>query len=169
MDPYLTEALTRWSVRIAVGFYLTRVFFDLRSVGNSPQARFARIARWAWTAGVSFYVLHVICAFAFYHEWSHHLAYQHTAEQTAAVVGIHWGGGLYFNYAFTLFWLADVILWWCRDVESPYRSPAYFWTVHLVFAFMVLNATVVFGPPLWKWVALVVVFVFLFAYLARHR
>lgn len=169
MDSYLTEALTRWSVRVAIGFYLARVFFDLRSVGSRRVASLARKARWAWTAGVSFYILHVFCAFGFYHEWSHLLAYRHTAEQTAAVIGIHWGGGLYFNYAFTVFWLADVVAWWCRDVESPYRSPTYFWTLHIVFAFMVINATVVFGPPLWKWAGLVIGFVFLIACLSRHR
>ena len=169
MDSYLIEALTRWSVRIAIACYLTRVLIDLRSVRNRRVASLASKTRWVWTAGFIFYMIHVICAFGFYHEWSHQEAYRHTAEQTAAVIGIHWGGGLYFNYAFTIFWLADVITWWCRDVELPNRSPTYFWILHGVFAFMVINATVVFGPPIWKWAAPVVVLVALIAFLSRHR
>ena len=170
MDSYLIEALTRWSVRIAIACYLTRVLIDLRSVRNRRVASLASKARWVWTAGFIFYIIHVVCAFGFYHEWSHLEAYRHTAEQTAAVTGIHWGGGLYFNYAFTIFWLADVVTWWCRDVELPNRSPTYFWILHGVFAFMVINATVVFGPPIWKWAAPpVVVLVALIAVLSRHR
>ena len=169
MDLYLGETLTRWTVRLAIACYLARVFVDLRSARSRRVAGLARKARWFWTAGCALYVLHVVCAFGFYHEWSHLSAYRHTAEQTATVIGIHWGGGLYLNYAFTVFWLADVAAWWCRDVELPYRSPGYFWTLHGVFAFMMINATVVFGPPLWKWTAPVIGLALLIAFLVRHR
>jgi hypothetical protein len=70
------------------------------------------------------------------------------------VTGLEWGGGLYLNYAFTVLWTADAAAWWLGDVALPYRSRAYIWTLHGVFAFMMLNATVVFGPPAWKWAAL---------------
>lgn len=46
--------------------------------------------------------------------------------------------------------------WWRNGVNFPYRSSIYFWTLQGVFAFMMINATVVFGPPVWKWVAVIV-------------
>src|SRR5262245_656128 len=91
MDP--GEFLTRWTVRIAVVLYVAALL----------SRRFSwRWARGAWTAGCVLYLLHVVAAFHYYHHWSHDAAYESTARQTADVVGVHWGGGLYVNYAFTL-------------------------------------------------------------------
>ena len=56
--------------------------------------------------------MHVICAFQFYHEWSHLVAHEHTARQTAVALGIDWGGGLYMNYLFIGVWMGDVMAWW---------------------------------------------------------
>ena len=169
VDLDLAEVLTRWSVRLAVAFYLVRVFIDLRFAGRHGTASQASRARWFWTLGFVFYVVHVACAFGFYHQWSHLAAYRHTAEQTAAVLGIDWGGGLYFNYAFTLFWLTDLVRWWRGGVEFPYRRRGYFWTLHAVFAFMMFNATVVFGPPWWRWTAPVIAAALVTAWLSRRR
>jgi len=69
---------------------------------------------------------------------------------------MRWGGGLYFNYAFTLLWGVDAVAWWLGDVAAHGRGKTYYWLLHGVFAFMVFNATVVFGPPVWKPIALVV-------------
>ncbi len=156
IDPQTAELVTRWTVRLAVACYLGRVAIDLGLLCDWASQSPGKIARWLWTVGCLFYVAHVICAFAFFHEWSHNFAYAHTAAQTEALTGFRWGGGLYLNYAFTLFWLADTIGWWARDVNSHYRIRGYFWSVHAVFAFMVFNATVVFGPPVWRWVAPIV-------------
>ena len=97
------ELLTRWTIRIAVALYVA----SLASRIFSP-----RWSRLAWTAGCALYLLHVACAFEYYHHWSHTEAYDSTAKQTAETVGLDWGGGLYANYAFTLVWLADVVWWW---------------------------------------------------------
>lgn len=69
------------------------------------------------------------------------------------MLGLDWGGGLYFNYAMTLIWAADVVLWWGRGVGHETEARGLYWTVQLFFAFMMFNATIVFGPPFWKWVA----------------
>jgi hypothetical protein len=87
------EILTHWTVRIAIALYVA----GLALRGYSPKW-----SRLAWTGGCGFYLLHVACAFEYYHHWSHANAYAATARQTAAVVGLDWGGGLYVNYAFTL-------------------------------------------------------------------
>ena len=132
------ELLTRWTVRIAVALY----FASLATRGFSP-----RWSRVAWTIGCLTYLLHVACAFEYYHHWSHAEAYAFTAQQTAAVVGLDGGGGLYVNYAFTLVWLADVIWWW--TVGSLPRAIE--WAVQGFLGFIVFNATVVFADGFSRW------------------
>ena len=69
-----------------------------------------------------------------------------TAQQTADVFGIDWGGGLYFNYAFTILWIADVIWWWRAGLERyRARRPSIHLAVQIFFAFMFFNGAVVFA------------------------
>ena len=144
IDP-LHDNLTRWTVRLTVFGYLARVLIDVSKSQSDPIQRWKRVI---WSASFACFVLHVIFAFWFYHAWSHSHAYHHTAQQTARVTGIDWGGGLFFNYAFIAAWLADVIVSW--RAESFWRqSVGYQRAIHWLFAFMVFNATVVFGPTHW--------------------
>lgn len=156
MDPSLGEALVRWSIRVAVACYLGRVFLDIGLWPNRARWPRYHAARGLWTIGCGCYLLHVLSAFAFFHTFSHEQAYRHTAAQTQQVTGIDWGGGLYVNYAFTLWWAADTTVWWAGDVRLPYRRRSYHLMLHAVFAFMMFNATVVFGPPEWRYAGCVV-------------
>lgn len=143
------EQLLVWSIRAAVACYIGRLLIDASAQSPAKQSW----ARWLWTIGFAAYVIHVAAAFHFIHHWSHDSAYRHTAEQTKAMTGFDSGAGLYVNYAFTLLWAFDVLGWWTRGLDWARRSKAYYWTVQGAFAFMMLNATVVFGPPYWKIVA----------------
>jgi hypothetical protein len=141
------ELATRWTVRFALaGYFLGGA---LRAEGRTSRQGIARIA---WTLGCLFYLAHVACAFHFYHGWSHMAAYRHTAERTAAVVGWKWGGGIYFNYAFTAVWFADAVAWWLRGDRAKSAwleagTQAFLW-------FMVFNATAVFGNGAIRWLGL---------------
>src|SRR5690606_2887397 len=104
-----------------------------------------------WTAGCVIYLLHVAAAFHFVHDWSHEAACAQTAQQTAAVTGWHWGGGLWINYAFTLWWPLDVAWTWLRGLDGLPRW--YIVCLHAVAGFLMFNATVVFGPAWWRWAA----------------
>ncbi|MDA1050287.1 MAG: hypothetical protein O3C40_07380 [Planctomycetota bacterium] len=170
-EPHLAELLTRWSVRLAIACYLGRVAIDIGLPGGSKGRSLCKTSRWIWTIGCAMFLTHVVCAFEFVHDWSHERALVHTAAQTEALIGIRWGGGLFLNYAFTALWLADTFAWWVGDASTHNRRRGYFWTLHGIFAFMVVNATVVFGPPIWKWVALIVGITFTGVYIrARlHR
>jgi hypothetical protein len=137
-----------WSARVVVLLYALRLAADF--LVAEPTLR-ERLARLAWTAGCAVYLLHVGLAFHFLHHWSHAAAVAHTARRTFEVVGVNWGGGIYINYAFTLLWVTDVAWWWTRAARHQPTPAALYWSVHAVFAFMMLNATVVFGPPFWKW------------------
>lgn len=136
------ELLTRWTVRVAVALYVA----SLASRGRLPTG-----SRRAWTAGCLAYLLHVACAFQYYHHWSHAEAYEATARQTADVVGLDWGGGLYFNYAFTFLWVADVCWWWIDMGGYLARPRLIEWSMHGFLGFIAFNATVVFATGFSRW------------------
>ena len=165
MSPELGEALTQWTIRLAIACYLARVLID---VARLSAERWQGTARRLWTAGAGLYVLHVAAAFHFVHGWSHADAFRFTADQTQAVTGLDWGGGLYVNYAFTAVWLADVLAWWRIGTDYPRRWRRVYRAIQALFAFMVINATVVFGPPFWKWVAAAAALLLADAYASRR-
>src|SRR5689334_15347591 len=135
------ELLTRITVWLALCGYAVGAGIQLISREDRLwQAR----ARWAWTIGCFAIVLHLVCAYHFYHGWSQPSAYLETARQTREVTGADWGGGLYINYAFIAAWIVDVCWWW-RGLEV-YRQRSLLVVVvwHSVFLFIVFNATVVF-------------------------
>ena len=69
-------------------------------------------ARTLYTAALAFAIVHVLVAFDLVYAWSHDAAIEATARQTAEVVGIRWGGGIFVNYLFLPLWSADVWHWW---------------------------------------------------------
>jgi len=158
MDPELSLTLTRWTARIVVACYLSRVLLDVGWATRPGADCSLHAARWLWSGGCAMNLVHLVCALGCVHGWSQAAAYRHIAAQTLATTGLDWGGGLHVNYAFSLVWLGDTIAWWLKGPAWPYRSRGYFWLLHAVFAFMIFNATVVFGPPFWRWVALAVCF-----------
>ncbi len=103
----------------------------------------SRLARIVWSAGCVFLFAHLAAAFHFHHDWSHAAAMQDTQRQTMARVGIDFGGGVYFNYAFAAIWLADCIWWWMHP--SSGRRDGWWILLQSYFLFMIFNSTVVFG------------------------
>lgn len=121
------------------------------------DANVDRWARAAWTIGYAALIAHFFFAFHFYHAWSHESAYVDTAQQTAEVFGINWGGGLFINYAVALLWTGDIAWWWLAGVDS-YRRRS--WVLILIWhsslIFIIFNATVVFKDGLARWTGLFV-------------
>jgi hypothetical protein len=140
------DLLTRWTVRLALSLYVASLVLRLTSRRPPPLAA----ARWAWTLGCGLYLLHVLCAFHFFHHWSQEAAYAATAQQTATLVGLNWGGGLYINYVFTLVWLVDAVWWWSPPVylQRPWWVE---WPVQGFLAFIAFNSTVVFATGAVRW------------------
>ncbi|MGL6073740.1 MAG: hypothetical protein ACRC8S_06220 [Fimbriiglobus sp.] len=84
----------------------------------------------AWSiAGWLSLVLHVLIVFELVHGWSHSSAYEATERQSG------YGWGVFVNYAVILLW--GVEIWW--------RQPSFSVAVNLLLAFVMFNATVVFG------------------------
>src|SRR5262245_62892766 len=142
------ELWTRWSIRVALTLYV------LALIERSRSASGTYLARLAWTLGFLALLVHLFCAFHFYHHWSHEAAYQATARQTSEVIGLDWGGGIYANYAFAVIWAADVAWWWARPATYAKRPRIVEWTVQGFLFFIAFNATVVFGAGPIRWFGL---------------
>jgi hypothetical protein len=141
--------LVIWSARLVVFFYFLRLAADLLLPAERRRERWTLLI---WIAGCATLLLHLGLAFQFEHHWSHAAAEAHVARRIFEVTGLDWGGGIYFNYGFALLWLIDVAWWWRRSARNQPTPGSVFWGIHGVFAFMMFNATVVFGPPFWRWI-----------------
>src|SRR5207302_6465297 len=91
------------------------------------SSRSAQIARVLNNLGCAAFVVHVACAFQFYHHWSHAAAYADTARQTKDYFGLDWGGGLYLNYVFLVVWVGQAIRSWIVGPDSPRKTDFVFW------------------------------------------
>jgi hypothetical protein len=142
------ELLTRLTVWLALCAYAGGGALLLVAKGRAPVLARARLV---WTIGCAFFLAHVVCAFGFFHRWSHDDAYRETARQTAKMTGLHWGGGLFLNYLFAAAWLADVLWWWFAPAGFPRRPRRLTIAWHAFLFFMVFNGTIVFGKGPVRW------------------
>ncbi|HEX5731943.1 MAG TPA: hypothetical protein VF131_03830 [Blastocatellia bacterium] len=145
------EFFTRFTIWVTLAGYSVGVALFALSRKNRRRERAARLV---WTIACISLLAHVACAFYFYHDWSHDSAYRETARQTAEVVGLNWGGGLYINYALMACWVADVAWWW-RGLDLYRRRPVALvalWQGFLIFMFF--NATVVFETGALRFIGL---------------
>ena len=138
-------ALIRATIVMATICYAAAEWLRLRR----PAAW--RVSRGLWTIGALSIIVHAAAAFHYRYGWSHTYAIHATAEDTAAVTGIEWGGGLYINYAFVALWTVDAAWWWLGAASYAARRRALSVAVSAVFLFMFLNGVVVFahGPMRW--------------------
>ena len=138
-----------WAVLIAY------VGFAWLELGRSRSAPIRPQARWLWSAGAACLLLHAFFAFDAFYEWSHQVALATTAEQTADLVGVERGEGLYLNYLMVVLWLGDAT--WLRLSETSYRkrSPWIGYVLHTFMVFMMINGMIIFasGPIRWVGVA----------------
>src|SRR5689334_8037440 len=87
-------------------------------------------ARVAWTLGCALVWAHVALAMHGVHHWDHAHLVRVTAERTAEVTGLRFGGGVYVNYAFILAWATDAAYWW-RVEHERYRRRSWIITAAL--------------------------------------
>ena len=118
-----------------------------------------------WTLGLLLLIVHVLCAFHFYHDWSHSQALEQTAAETEALLGWSFGGGVYFNYALIVVWCFDVAWWWIAPAQYERRLWTISALVHGYIFFIVFNGAVVFedGPTRWVGIGVMMILVGLLA------
>lgn len=145
------EALTHWTIRLALVCLVVRIAGQLRW-GDAP--RWFAWSRAIWTIGCTFFLLHVVCAFQFHHEWSHAKAFKSTAEQTEDLLGVRFGEGIYFSYLFTALWISDVMWQWICPTSYRQRSTWLAVGVLGYMAFIAFNGAVIFEDGVTRWVGI---------------
>lgn len=152
--------LTTWTIRLALVGYVAYVGGGLVSFwSNRPH-----LGRLVWSVACGLFVVHVACAFHFYHRWSHAVAWETTAAETKQQLGFAFGDGIYFSYLFLLLWVLDVLWLWTSGSrpgcaaqsatavpQSSNKTPWWRVWVHVFLFFIALNGAVVFesGPTRW--------------------
>jgi hypothetical protein len=132
---------------VTIALYSTIwVALGLFAIGETGRGRSR--AAWPWRASCAGLVLaacHFLFAFHLRHDWSHALAAEATARQTAAVYGLAWGGGVYVNYVFLGVWAVDLWRWRSHAPRAAHRSTPADWLLRAFYFVIVLNAAVVFA------------------------
>jgi hypothetical protein len=174
--------LTKWTIRLSLACYVAYLAMALSPRGAGRP----RAARAVWTLGCLLFDVHVACAFHFYHQWSHAVAWRHTAERTKELLGLAVGDGIFISYLFLVLWIADVIWLWLPTKHqtaanqgplgsqpspasegatavptcssSPLTTPPWRVVVHIFLLFVAINGAIVFeaGPTRWAGLAAVV-------------
>jgi hypothetical protein len=147
------QLLIAWTARLAFACYVARLYFDLKPSQNLVVQSRARIS---WTIGCLWFIVHVIVAFHFQHHWNHAEAYEYTVRRTFELTGWNSGVGIYVNEGFLILWVVDTIVWWLKP-NWPCNRAAY-WTVQSIFAFLMIQSTVVFGLTFWRLLVPVTIF-----------
>ena len=164
----MSNLLTNASIHLALCCYVVGLLWTC--LGRPPE--WQRAARAVWIVGCGLFLVHVVAAFHFHYGWSHTIALQDTARQTAELTGVDSGAGLYLNYLFTLLWVVDAGLWGYNLERYRTRSAGYGLALHAFFLFMAIHATVVFEDGWVRWVSVAVLLagmIFLAVVFRRRR
>lgn len=151
--------LTIWSIRLALLLFSLAVIVRLCLVGrNVLMGSVWRAVRVMWVTGCLLAIVHVFAVFGYVMNWSHQAATEDTARRTQQVIGMSFGWGVYFNYAFLLVWTCDAT-WWCGWPDR-YRRRSRLWDFVVIgyLLFIAFNAAVVFETGAIRWVGLLATF-----------
>lgn len=132
-----------------VTIWLALVAFTAAEAGRRPALSGRAPARWSAPlsfTGLALLIVHIVLAYAVRHGWSHEAAVRATAQQTAAVYGLDWGGGIYVNYLFALVWAIDAGQWSVSPASAAARPPAIHWALRVFYILIIVNGAVIFVP-----------------------
>jgi len=147
--------LTVWSIRLALLLLSLAVFARLCGVGAKVSDHGDwKAVRAIWVLGCLFALLHGFAVFGYVMHWSHQAALEDTMQRTRQLMGVPFGGGVYFNYAFWVIWTIDAT-WWCGWPDRYLRrSRSWDFLVIGYLWFIAFNATVVFESGVIRWLGL---------------
>ena len=132
--------IIRWSSIPMVLFWFGWVISLFIVDGSS------RMTRVVATLGLLLLIEHVLIAMSLAHGWSHKAAFEHTERVSG------FGFGIWVNYAFILLWTIDVAWQWLH-IRSYRRRPRWLAIgVQAFYAFIMFNATVIYGTIHTRWV-----------------
>jgi hypothetical protein len=159
------DLLIAWTVRLGLLCFVVSLALWGRPRGGVPfGSRNLAAAKWLWGIGWLMFVGHMLAAFHFHHHWSHRHAVAETAQQTEDLMGIAFGGGLYFNYLFLALWFVDFMVIAFRGTAVGHRQ-WWQWLIIAYLAFIAFNGTVVFKSGGMRWSGVVGTLVLCYALL----
>lgn len=129
----MAEWCTRATIWIAMGAWA----YGIVGKKESFKSRFRTLV--PWLMGLIAYLSHILLAYGSFYDWSHMIAWERTADDTAAVVGVRTGVGLLLNFLLGAWLVFDLCTRSRRQEGWATR-----FTEGLVF-FFVLNGSIVFG------------------------
>ena len=110
------------------------------------------VAKAIWLTGAILSVVHTLCAFGFFHHWSHIAAVEDTARQTDELLGFRFGGGLYFNYVFVALWLRQTPFGGSQTVSHMNLDLGVIGICVVGYLlFIAINGTAVFESGISRW------------------
>ena len=143
------------SPSVAVTIWAALTLYVIGEYGRTHHQA-AAWPRLVWGLSSLVYLMHVVTAFEFHHDWSHAAASAYIARQTEAIIGVAFGVGLWINYAFSAVWIVEAL--WSRQWTTQCTRNRATWTVavRLFFLFMILNGAVIFTSGPRRWLGIVV-------------
>jgi hypothetical protein len=147
------EPVVRESAMMPVMFWFIgmalRIQIPIRYQWLPGFSKLIRLMQAIWLTGALLLVSHVVIAFHVGHFWSIAAAMRHIESQS----GPGTGWGLFVSLAFALLWLVDAILFAVRPVRYAHRTLWLSLVIYGFMAFVVFNATVIYGrePMRWYW------------------
>ena len=151
-DTQSVDILIQCSIRASVILVYSRLIYRLWR-RNSDQPHQRNQEYYLWFAGWLLLVLHVILSFHFVHHWHHSDAWNRTARETENLIGVRRGDGLWANYLMLTLWGMDQFRLYKAKKQSRVPSLAVDRVVAVSIGFMYINATVVFGPMFYRYLA----------------
>ncbi len=180
---HLGFVLTAWTIRAAMIclalvllMRLRRSDLETNALGDADQSAaepaklaYPVLASYIWLFGSLCALFHAFFAMGFYHQWSHDLAIEDTAQKTDSLLGLSFGAGIYFNYVFVVIWLLDAIWWIVNSNHYESRSSWITWMIYGYLIFIAINGAIVFetGPVRRFGIAVLILFGILLATLVR--
>ena len=146
------EFAIQWSIRASVILVYGRLIYRLWR--GTPAQTTQRIQEYyIWLTGFLLFSLHVCLSFHFVHHWAHSDAWNRTATETENLIGIRSGDGIWANYLMLALWGMDLLRLYKAKRIGGIPSLSVDRAIAFFFGFMFINATVVFCPIGYRYLA----------------
>ncbi len=130
-----------WSIRLSMLLFVATLLAWLIA---RQQPRIQVIVSAMWTLSFLLFLAHVMSSFHFVHQWSHRNAYLATAKETHELMGVEFGGGVYFNYVFLVAWAVHVGCTWFPAAANHPVTRTLLQLCLLYMLFIAFNGVIVF-------------------------
>ncbi len=101
--------------------------------------------RSAWMVGALLMLVHSAAAFVTFYEGRHEVAQIATMQQTRALTGVEFAGGIFVNYLFLAVWIGDAAWWVVAPGSYMTRARTVSYAIRGYIFFIVVNGAVVFA------------------------